>query len=308
MTDCRRCVLLPLLLTLALALTGCTQEVPITGRRQLSLVPAAQLRTMGFQQYDAFLQKHQTSADVAAAAMVRRCGRRIQQAVEQYFADAGQGDSLAGYAWEYNLVQDEQANAFCMPGGKVAVYTGILPLTRDETGLAVVLAHEIAHAVAQHARERMSQAMLTSLGGAALGLALEKHDAKTRNLFLGLYGAGTTVGYMLPHSRQQEAEADRLGLIFMAMAGYDPRAAVGLWERMRDAKRGKGQPPVFLSTHPSDSQRIASIRRLLPEALSYYRAPSAGGAAPRAAAETALARVRRENEALREALAARRAE
>jgi predicted Zn-dependent protease len=189
--------------------------------------------------------------------------------VERYFHEHNLSGRLKGYKWEFNLVEDKEINAWCMPGGKVVVYTGILPVAKDETGLAVVMGHEIAHAVAQHGDERMSQALLAEMGGMALSLALSQNPSQTNDLYLAAYGAGATVGVLLPYSRLQESEADRLGLIFMAMAGYDPRAAVDFWKRMAASKKG-GAAPEFLSTHPADSKRINNIEKLIPEAMSYY--------------------------------------
>jgi predicted Zn-dependent protease len=202
--------------------------------------------------------------------MVQRAGTRIAKAVEQYFAQQKMSDRLKGYSWEFNLVNDKEANAWCMPGGKVVVYSGILPLTKDENGLAVVLGHEISHAVAQHGDERMSQGLITEMGGIALSAALSQKPAQTQQLFMSAYGAGTQVGVLLPYSRLQESEADRLGLIFMAMAGYDPRGAVPFWQRMAAAHPG-GSPPVLLSTHPADRKRIEDIEKLMPDALKYYK-------------------------------------
>jgi predicted Zn-dependent protease len=218
-----------MMLTLCtLLFAGCTTDVPVTGRRAFTLVGPAQINSMGLRQYADFLKKHNLSQDAEAAAMVKRSGERIRRAVEAYLGQKNQLHLVEGFEWEFNLIEDDSVNAFCMPGGKVAVYTGILPVTKDENGLSVVIAHEIAHAVAQHSRERMSQALLVSLGGLALNRALKEKGGKTRNVFMGLYGAGTSIGYMLPHSRTQEYEADHLGLIFMAMAGYDPRAAMAM--------------------------------------------------------------------------------
>ncbi|MFW6237098.1 MAG: M48 family metallopeptidase [Desulfosudaceae bacterium] len=190
--------------------------------------------------------------------------------MERYFAANGLAQQLDNYRWEFHLVQDNAANAWCMPGGKVVVYTGILPLTRDETGLAVVMGHEIAHAVARHGSERMSQALVAQLGGMALSRALAEKPEATQSLWMAAYGVGTQFGLLLPYSRLHEKEADHLGLIFMAMAGYDPRAAVDFWGRMAEQGAGR-KPPEFLSTHPSDQTRINQIKKLLPEAMSYYR-------------------------------------
>jgi predicted Zn-dependent protease len=176
---------------------------------------------------------------------------------------------IQNYSWEFNLVESDEINAWCMPGGKVVVYTGILPLTRDETGLAVVMGHEIAHAVAKHGAERVSHGLLVEFGGTALSAALSQKPQKTREIWMTAFGVGAQVGVMLPYSRTHETEADRLGLIFMAMAGYDPRTAVDFWTRM--SQSGGGAPPEFLSTHPSDTTRIRNIESFMPEALSYYR-------------------------------------
>jgi predicted Zn-dependent protease len=247
---------------------GCA-SVPITGRNQLDLIPDGDLNAMSFQEYDKFLKGHKLSRDESKTAVVQRVGERIARAVERYFDKKGMGDQLKGYRWEFNLVEDKQVNAWCMPGGKVVVYTGILPVARDEEGLAVVMGHEISHAVAKHGAERMSQGMLVELGGSALGAALATQSQQTRDLLLQAYGAGTQVGALLPYSRLHESEADRIGLSLMARAGYDPREAVSLWERMN--KLGGSRPAELLSTHPAPDSRIVNIRSYLPEALRYYK-------------------------------------
>ncbi len=252
----------------ALLLAACT-TVPLTGRKQLNLIPQSDMLSMSFQQYDSFLKENKLSNDQEKQAMVKRVGVRIQKAVEEYFAQQKLSSHLSGYQWEFNLVESDEVNAWCMPGGKVVVYTGILPLTQNEEGLAVVMGHEIAHAVAEHGNERMSQQLLQQLGGMALSVAMEDKPEMTRNLWLSVYGVGTTVGALLPYSRLHENEADKLGLIFMAMAGYDPNAAVPFWQRM--ASLGGQKPPEFLSTHPSDETRIRKIREALPTAMKYYR-------------------------------------
>lgn len=257
-----------LIILLALTVYYCS-TVPITGRSQLSLVSASEMNAMSFQQYDEFLKQSKLSSNTADVDMVKRVGVKIQKAVERYFAENNLASQLNGYAWEFNLVESEEVNAWCMPGGKVVVYTGILPITKDETGLAVVMGHEIAHAIAQHGAERMSQGLLQQLGGVALSVALADQPETTQNLFLTAYGVGTTLGVILPYSRTHESEADRLGLIFMSMAGYDPNAAVDFWTRMA-AQKGGAAPPEFLSTHPSDETRIADIKKNLPEAMSYF--------------------------------------
>jgi len=242
--------------------------VPITGRKQLNLIPAGQIQAMSFQNYKQFLSEHKVITGTPQAKMVERVGKKIQKAVEQYFASKGMASKLKGYQWEFHLVQDPAVNAWCMPGGKVVVYTGILPLAKDDAGLAVVLGHEIAHAVAGHGSERMSQGLLVQFGGMALNKALEKKPEQTRRLFMQAFGLGANLGVLLPYSRLHESEADHLGLIFMAMAGYDPHTAIDFWQRM--AALGGQKPPELLSTHPSDQTRIKKLKALMPEAMKYY--------------------------------------
>lgn len=244
--------------------------VPVTGRRQLSLIPASQMLAMSNQEYDQFLKEHKVSTNQQQVALVRRVGTSIKGAVERYFNQQGMSQQLSGYEWEFNLVESKDANAWCMPGGKVVVYTGILPVTKDESGLAVVLGHEIAHAVAGHGSERMSQGLLAQLGGMALQEALSAKPEQTRQLWMNAFGVGVQYGGLLPYGRLQENEADRLGLIFMAMAGYNPQGAVTFWQRMEQQNQG-GAPPELLSTHPSDETRIEKIREELPEAMRYYK-------------------------------------
>lgn len=243
--------------------------VPITGRSQLHLISSADLNALSFQEYSQFLQQNKLSTDAQNTNIVKSVGVNIQKAVEKYFAQHNLTNELNGYAWEFNLIESPEVNAWAMPGGKVVVYSGILPITQNEDGLAVVMSHEIAHAVAQHGGERMSQGLLQQLGGMALSLALQKEPQATKNIFMTAYGLGSTIGVILPFSRTQESEADRLGLIFMAMAGYNPNAALDFWTRM--SAQGGAKPPEFLSTHPSDQTRIANIKKYLPEAMQYYR-------------------------------------
>lgn len=243
--------------------------VPLSGRSQLNLIPSNELLSMSYQQYGQFLSENKLSNDATNIAMVKRVGQNIQHAVETYLAQNNLSNRLNGYKWEFNLVEDPQVNAWCMPGGKVVVYTGILPVTKDEIGLSVVLGHEIAHAIAEHGNERMSQGLLQQLGGVALSVALKDEPETTQALFYTAYGVGTTVGIMLPFSRTQESEADHLGLIFMSMAGYDPHEATAFWQRM--AKSGGATPPEFLSTHPSYNTRIKDLNDWIPEAMKYYR-------------------------------------
>jgi predicted Zn-dependent protease len=225
--------------------------------------------SMSDQEYRKFLEDNPPSSDAAATARVRAVGGRIQGAVESYMAANGMSGHLKGYRWEFHLVESKDVNAWCMPGGKVVVYSGILPVARDDAGLAVVMGHEIAHAIAEHGNERMSQALVLNLGGVALSEAIRSKPEQTRRLWMGAFGLGAQVGALLPYSRLHESEADRLGLIFMAMARYDPQEAVGFWQRMEAEKKGAA-PPEFLSTHPSDETRIRKIREAMPEAMRYY--------------------------------------
>ncbi|MGE5681642.1 MAG: M48 family metallopeptidase [Bacillota bacterium] len=266
-----RYLLYPVVLLFSLILVECS-TVPLTGRRQLDLVPNSQMLSMSFQQYGDFIKSHKVVTGTDQAQMVKRVGSKIQKAVEQYFAQNNLSDELKGYQWEFNLVEDPQVNAWCMPGGKVVVYSGILPLASDEASLAVVMGHEISHAVAKHGDERMSQGLLAQLGGIALQEAIKTKPQATQQLYMAAFGLGAQVGVLLPFSRTQESEADRLGLIFMSMAGYDPNSAVGFWQKM--AAQSKGAPPEFLSTHPSDQTRINKIKDELPEAMKYYRKSS----------------------------------
>jgi predicted Zn-dependent protease len=246
---------------LALSLAVACQTVPITGRSQLVLLPEPEEVRMGVQAYQEILQKSKVSRDPRFNDLVSRVGLRIAQAT-------GRSD----YKWEFTVIDDDkQVNAFALPGGKVAVYTGILPVTRDDAGLATVMGHEVAHAIARHGGERVSQGLLVQVGLAATQVALANRDPRTVQLVTGLLGAGAAVGVILPFSRAQESEADHLGLIYMAKAGYDPRAAITFWQRMEQAARGRPNPPEFLSTHPSHGTRVRQIEQWLPEALQYYR-------------------------------------
>jgi predicted Zn-dependent protease len=258
---------LALCVALLAAVISCT-KAPLTGRSQLNLIPVGQMLSMSYQQYDQFLSENPVSSDATGTAKVKRVGGKIQSAVERYFLANGMASRLDGYEWEFNLVASDQVNAWCMPGGKVVFYEGIMPICQDETGIAVVMGHEVAHAVAEHGNERMSQGLLAQGGAVLLAKALEEKPAQTQNLWMTAFGLGAQVGVLLPFSRTQESEADHLGLIFMAMAGYDPNAAIDFWKRM--AAEGGGKPPEFLSTHPSDDTRIRKIKENLPEAMKHY--------------------------------------
>jgi predicted Zn-dependent protease len=223
---------------------ACTKNV-VTGRSQLNLIPSSQMQSMSYTQYSQFL-------------------------LEQYLQQNNKADKLNGFAWEFHVVDDPAVNAWCMPGGKVVFYTGILPICKDETGVAVVMGHEVAHAIANHGGERMSQELALQTGMTGLQVALSQKPQQTQQIFMQAVGLGTQVGVMLPYSRLHESEADRMGLIFMAMAGYDPNAAVSFWQRM-SASSGGAKPPEILSTHPSDTRRIKDLKAALPEALKYYK-------------------------------------
>lgn len=250
----------PALMTAILATAVACATVPVTGRHQLLLLSEGEEHQMGLSSYQTVLKKSRLSSDPVATEQVRRVGQRIAEATER-----------TDYQWEFNLLEDKQVNAFCLPGGKVAVYTGILPITRDDAGLAAVLGHEIAHAIARHGGERVSQGLLVQVGLAATQVALAGNDPATVQQVTALLGAGTTVGVLLPWSRAQESEADHLGLIFMAKAGYDPHAARDLWLRMAEVAKSSARPPEFLSTHPAEATRIRQIEAWLPEALQYYQ-------------------------------------
>lgn len=255
------------LFTSALFIISCS-TVPLTGRKQLNIIPTSQMLSMSFSQYDQFLKQNKLSSNQEQTALVKRVGQKIASAVESFLKQKGMEDEVENYQWEFNLVQSDEVNAWCMPGGKVVVYTGILPVTKDENGLAVVMGHEIAHAVAEHGNERMSQGLIAQLGGIALSEAVKDEPAATQQLWMTAFGLGAQIGVLLPFSRTQESEADHLGLIFMSMAGYDPHGAVSFWERMK--AQGGAQPPEFLSTHPANDTRINDIKSEIPEAMQYY--------------------------------------
>ena len=256
---------------LATGITSCSQNA-ITGRKQLSLFNEADIQSMAATQYQQFLTQNKVVSTNGNkdAEMVRRVGTRLTAAISQYYSTKGLTSELEGYKWEYNLVDSKEVNAWCMPGGKIVVYTGLLPISQNEAALAVVLGHEIAHALAHHGNERMSQASLQQLGGVALQTAIANKSAAAQNVMMGAYGIGSNVGALLPFSRKQELEADHYGLIFAAMAGYNPQEAIPLWERMK-AAGGSSKPPEILSTHPAEDTRIAKLREMMPEALQYYK-------------------------------------
>jgi predicted Zn-dependent protease len=250
------------LLPAAVLLLAACATVPYTGRSQLNLLPEGSELQMGRQAYTEVLRQSTINRDPVANGQLEGVGRRIAAAT-------GRTD----YQWRFTLIESQEANAFCLPGGQVAVYTGILPITHDDAGLAVVLGHEISHAIAHHGAERLSQSLLIQTGLAATQVALASRDPATVRQVTSLLGAGAAVGVMLPWSRAQESEADHLGLIFMAKAGYDPHAAVAFWQRMMQAAKGR-RPPEFLSDHPSDETRVRQIEAWIPEAMGYYQPAS----------------------------------
>jgi len=252
-----------------LLLVWACATVPLTNRSQLSLVSNSEIIPLSFQNYKQVLDEGQLSTNKEQTAMVKRVGVRIQKAVEEYMAQNNLSSQLNGFEWEFNLLEENTVNAWCMPGGKVAFYTGILPICKDEAGIAVVMGHEVAHAIANHGRERMSQQMalngILSIGSAATGTT----DNKIDDILLQAVGATSPLG-MMKFGREQESESDHIGLIFMAMAGYDPATAPLFWERM-STMAGGNQPPEFLSTHPSHETRIADLNKWQDEALNYYK-------------------------------------
>jgi predicted Zn-dependent protease len=245
---------------------GCS-SVPITGRRQLMLISDQQVITLSLQQYQDYINTANIITGTPEAQKVEKVGMKIANAVETFLKNRGASSEIQNYAWDFKLVEDKSINAFAMPGGKVVVYSGLLPVAQDEASLAVVIGHEIGHVVAKHAHERISQQLALQFGGSVAADLLK--GAAANKIGQTVFGLGAQMGVMLPYARKQEYEADELGLIFMAMAGYDPRVAIPFWTRMAQSSQG-GKIPEFLSTHPTDAKRIANMEKILPKALQYY--------------------------------------
>lgn len=259
----RTCVVL----AASLGIVACT-KAPFTGRSQLRLFSESELQAVGAQQYAQFIDENEVTQDKQLAGEVQNIGRRIAEAAQVYYESKGEQERLEGYAWSFTVVESEEANAFCLPGGRVVVFTGLLPIAQDRDSLAVVMGHEIAHALAGHGNERMSQQAVAQLGGTALAVSMQKQPVETQQAFMAAFGAGATVGVLLPFSRTQEAEADEIGLYLSTMAGYAPGAAAPLWERMASAGE---TPPELLSTHPDPLERAKRLRELVPKALEYRK-------------------------------------
>ena len=246
-------------------LSGCG-AVPVTGRKQILLVSDQEIFQAGLVQYKEYLNGATLSSNPSASTMVKTVGRRLADATEKYLRSVGLQSEISNFAWEFNLVRDKQVNAFCMPGGKIVVYEGLLTVAKTEEELAVVLGHEIAHAVAKHSNERMSQEILAQYGMAVLSNVLSEKSAAVRQTATTVFGLGAQVGVMLPYSRKHEYEADYMGIVFMELAGFDSKAAVDFWEKM--SSLSGGSTPEFLSTHPSDAKRVANLQNKIPEAKS----------------------------------------
>lgn len=256
-----------LFIVILLLLSSCG-SVPLTGRKQVLLVSDQEVLSSSLTQYSTYMKSATKSASKNGIAMVTRVGKRIAAATEQYLRENGLESEIKNFSWEFNLVKDPQVNAFCMPGGKIVVYEGLMKLVSSDDELAVVLGHEVAHAVARHSNERMSQQLMAQYGAQILGEALSNKSAAVQQVGNTVYGLGAQYGVMLPFSRKHESEADYMGLVFMTMAGYNPEVAVTFWQKMSAGK--SGSTPEFMSTHPSDATRIAAIKKYLPEIEKKY--------------------------------------
>jgi predicted Zn-dependent protease len=259
-----------ILILLATATLIACSTVPLINRKQVLLVPQSEMLAMSHSSYRQFLDTNDVTTTTKDAKRIQTIGNNISSAVESFLTEKGLENRIKQFSWEFNLVNDQTPNAWCIPGGKVVFYSGILPYCDTDEGIAVVMAHEIAHAVARHGNERMSQNLMVSMGGMALSEFINEKPQETQQLFLSAFAIGSQVGVLLPYSRKHEYEADKLGLIFMAMAGYNPQEAVNFWERMMNS--GGVKPPEFLSTHPADKNRIEAMQKAMPEAMKYYEA------------------------------------
>ncbi len=239
--------------------------VPITGRKQFSLVKDSQLLPMAFQQYEGFLREHKVSTNAAMTKQVKSVGKRISGAVDRYMRANDMADKADSYRWEFNLIEDKSINAWAMPGGKTVFYTGIMPIAKNEDGVAAIMGHEVAHAFARHGAERMSTGMLAQAGGIAVALSTGNKDPRKQQMWMTAYGVGSQLG-QLKFSRVHETEADKLGVVFMIMAGYNPEESVNVWIRMSQRADAGQAPPEILSTHPSNQTRIIALRNWIPEA------------------------------------------
>ncbi len=261
--------IIAMLAVAAMLLTSCG-SVPITGRKQLNLVSDSEVLQASLQQYTSFMQTATISTQKTQSAQVTRVGQRIAQATEAYLRAAGLESELQNFAWEFNLVKSDDVNAWCMPGGKIVVYEGIMNLVSSDDELAVVIGHEVAHAVAKHSNERMSQQVLAQYGASAIGIFTSGKSAATQQIAQQVYGLGAQYGVMQPFSRKHESEADKMGLVLMTIAGYNPDVAVTFWQKM--AATSSQEPPEFMSSHPSHATRIADIQKWLPEVKKQYGA------------------------------------
>lgn len=254
-----------LVLIVCLVLAACS-TVPITGRKRVNVVSDDEILPASFQQYDYFLKENKLSTNAAKSAEIKEIGKNISKAVDAFMRANGMTAEADKYRWEFNLVEDETMNAWCLPGGKVVFYEGILPICANEDGIAAVMGHEIAHAFAKHGQERMTSAYGQQLGGIAVAIGTSGESSETQILWNTVYGVGSQVG-MLAYSRTHETEADKLGMVFMIMAGYNPEEAIQVWVRMKEKSQGNA-PPEFLSTHPSNDTRIKNLQEYLPTAIS----------------------------------------
>ena len=254
------------LLLVFIFLVSCS-TVPITGRKQLNLVSDAQILPLAFQQYEGFIKENTISTNIKMTNQVKSVGKKISGAVDRYMRANGMSAKADAYRWEFNLIEDKTVNAWAMPGGKTVFYTGIMPIAKNDDGVAAIMGHEIAHAFARHGAERMSTGMLQQAGGLAVALSTTNNTPQQRQMWMTAYGVGSQLG-MLKYSRTHESEADKLGVVFMIMAGYNPSEAVNVWVRMSERASVKNTPPEFLSTHPSNQTRIKDLKEWIPEATT----------------------------------------